>query len=187
MKTIKIDDNFLKILKDLRQERITQDNWGTRNPIYLVQKRYEEVVDEEFREVDVRRLYIFGYTEDYYPTLEDIKEGYFREFDLPEELIDDLEKQNSLDKIYDKLHEFNCNKNSDFNKTLSFEIINLAYNWKTIAYFLSLKEAKEYQQYQKHNLGVSRIYADYVGYSNRGLLAKLLDVLDNKDINIIEE
>lgn len=65
--------------------------------------------------------------------------------------------------------------------------MNLAYNWKTIAYFLSLKEAKEYQQYQKHNLGVSRIYADYVGYSNRGLLAKLLDILDNEKIKIIEE
>lgn len=187
MKSIKIDDNFLKILKDLRQERITQDNWGTRNPIYLVQKRYEEVVDEEFHEVDVRRLYIFGYTEDYYPTLEDIKEGYFREFDLPEKLLKKIEKQNSLDGVYDELHKFNNEDNKELSKPLSFEIMNLAYNWKTIAYFLSLKEAKEYQQYQKHNLGVSRIYADYVGYSNRGLLAKLLDILDNEKIKIIEE
>ena len=187
MNSIKIDDNFLEILKNLRHERITQDNWGTRNPIYLVQKRCEQIVNGEFSNVEVKRLYIENYVDEYLPTFKDIKEGYLRDTGLPKDLIELIEKQNSIEEMYDAIDDYNYKENTESQIFFVHDIIYFDYRWETIAYFLSLKEAKEYQQYQKHNLGVSRVYADYPGYSNRGLLAKFLDILDNEKINIIEE
>lgn len=54
-------------------------------------------------------------------------------------------------------------------------------NWETVAYFLTERDAKNYQNYQGHNLGMSRLYIISPGYDNRGILAQLLEILDTED------
>lgn len=60
------------------------------------------------------------------------------------------------------------------------------YAWETVAYFLTEEDAKEYQKYQAHNLGITRLYVISPGYDNRGILAELLEALDEEDF-ILED
>lgn len=45
---------------------------------------------------------------------------------------------------------------------------NFAKSWRTVAYFLTRKEADDYVRYQGHNLTEPRVYTDCAGYSNYG-------------------
>lgn len=185
MRTIKINEELYELLYQLIKERRNQNTYGTETPIYLVQTRVERIVDPEYDEVDVERLYLEGYTDEgYLPTFQDIKEGYFRESGLPIEVIEDLESENNfgMSDIISILDFWR------YNDTIHsrYNILSYEYEWKTVAYFLSLREAERYQRYQSHNLGVSRVYADYVGYRNSGLFADMLRLLDS-EIELIEE
>ena len=59
-------------------------------------------------------------------------------------------------------------------------------SWETVAYFLTEKDAENYQKYQAHNLGINRIFIISPGYDNRGSLAQLLEILDTEDF-ILED
>lgn len=184
MKEIKINEKLLDILLELKQDRISQDKFGTNNPLYIVQSRTEERTSEYADDVKLERLYIPTISEedDFYPSIEDIRAGVLRDTNLPCNLVMNLEKKENLQEVAEEFHEY-----YQFDDELyETKIIYMTEQWNNKAYFLSLKKAKEYQQYQKHNLGISRIYADYVGYNNRGLLAQLLNILDNEKIEIVE-
>lgn len=185
MRTIKINDDLYTLLHQLIEERRSQDTYGTANPIYLVQTRTERIINSEYDNVDVERLYLEGYTDEgYLPTFQDIKNGYFRESGLPIEVIEDLESENNFG-MSDIISILDFWK---YNDTIysRYSILSYEYEWKTVAYFFSLREAERYQSYQSHNLGVSRVYADYVGYRNSGLFANMLRLLDSEK-DLLEE
>lgn len=49
--------------------------------------------------------------------------------------------------------------------------------WVDEAFFFILDEARKYQNYQYHNLGVSRVFTYSMGYDNRGDLPVFRDML----------
>lgn len=172
-----ISKKAIEILKQIAEQRITQDNLATRNPLYIVQTRRERIVDPTYSSVDIERIKIEPITAGEYilPSLEDIKEGYLRESDLPCSLVFKIEKSETLEEVQELLETY-------FTDGEDIEIIQCEYYWENIAYFLVLEEAKRYQEYQKHNLGVNRIYAECIGYSNYGLFAQFLDMLDKGEV-----
>ncbi len=142
---------------------------GTRLPVIKVQTRYWQVSHDGYEDD-----YLYCFDEDEFKTLEELKK-YLLEYDYFEENEDKdfinsyLERIDEDTKLYGKFED----------KELSIEIefLPIKYYWRDRGYFLTIKEAKEYQQYQSHNLGISRIYTDYVGYSNYGDLPPLLNLL----------
>lgn len=176
---MEISKKAIELLKEIQEHRKVQDNYGTRNPIYLVQRRIERAVDPEYDSVDIQRLYIPEISfEGICPTFEDVKDGELRKTELPSEFVTALEDCGSIEEMLETFKWYfspdNCNYDT--------KIINAGYYWQTMAYFLVLKDAQEYQQYQKHNLGVSRIYADYIGYGNVGTFAQLIDLFDEGEV-----
>lgn len=175
-----ISKKAIELLKEIAAQRITQDNFATRNPIYLVQRRKERIVDPDYDSVDVKRLFIPGISdnEEISPTFEDVKNKKLRQTNLPYKFVIDLEKCENIEEMLEMFELYFSIGESYYNT----KITNAEYYWETVAYFLILEDAKEYQQYQKHNLGVSRIYADYIGYGNVGTFAKLIDLFDTGEV-----
>ena len=88
---MKISKKAIELLKEIQEHRKIQDNYGTRNPIYLVQRRIERAVDPECDNVDIQRLYIPEISfEGICPTFEDVKDGELRKTELPSEFVTDL-------------------------------------------------------------------------------------------------
>ena len=184
MKEIKINEELLDILIKLKKDREIQDCFETNKPLYIVQSKTEEIDSENPDDTKIERLYIptISEEEDFYPSIEDIKEGALRDTNLPCNLVMELEKKDTLQEVAETFHEY---YNFD-DKLYETKIFYMTERWDNKAYFLSLEEAKKYQKYQLHNLGKSRIFVDNIGYDNRGLFSKLLDLLDNHELKIIE-
>ena len=176
---MKYNKKIINLIKELSEERKVQDKYLTREPIYLVQKRIEKLTNGDYGHVDLERLYLSELPDDvFYPTLQNIRDGELRDTSLPHDLVIDLEKCENMEEVIDTIE--------DYSSEYEPQIIEIEYDWKTIAYFLTEKDAKEYQQYQSHNLGVSRIYVVSPGYDNRGSFDKLLHLLDTEDF-ILED
>lgn len=181
---MKINEKIVGILKEISEKRKTQDAYGTRNPIYLVQRRKARTVDPEYDTVEEKRLYIPEMSvEGFCPTFEDVKDGALRETPLPCDFVMELEDCGNIEEMQATFKSY-FSEEDDYYYT---ELLKLGYYWETVAYFLLLEDARQYQRYQAHNLGINRIYADYAGYSNRGLFAQLLEVLDSEDLYIEED
>lgn len=167
------EKEIIELIKEIKEKRKKQDTFWTSDPIYLVQTRCEDNANIEYDDVDLLR---FGFDEidepeDNYLSIEDIKDGALKCTPIPYDLATELEQaeEYEIENIYNEYYEYK--------KRL--EVIPLKYKWKTVAYFLLLEDAENYQKYQSHNLGISRIYVDNIGYRNGGKLAKLLKLLDN--------
>ena len=59
----------------------------------------------------------------------------------------------------------------------SIRLVPVKILYKPIAYFLTRKEAEDYCKYQSHNLTKPRVYTRNMGYSNRGDLKLLTEML----------
>lgn len=177
---VNLDDRIIEILKEWNKIRKTQDNFATNMPVYIVQSREERVIDESYDSMDIQRLDIpeISSEDNFYPTIEDIKNGALRDTELPCNLVMELEQKENLEQVVEEIQNY---FNPD-DKYYDSSYMNLQYYWENQAYFLVLEEAERYQEYQRHNLGVSRIYADYVGYGNKGTLSEFLRLIDDKNI-----
>lgn len=174
-----MNKKIIDLVKKISDERKKDKKYYGNGNIYLVQVRDERVVNPEYTYVDVERLYLNGVDiEGEYPTLDDIKNGYLRDAleEYEDGFISQIENCATLEEVAELLND---------GSYYSVEIIYLQYYWETVAYFATEKDAKEYQSYQAHNLGVNRIYNSSQGYANRGLLAQLLQLLDEEEF--IEE
>ena len=181
---VNLDDRIVEILKEWNKIRKTQDNFATNMPVYIVQSREERVVDEDYDSMDIQRLSIPEISDDnFYPTMEEIKKGELRNTELPCNLVMELEQKENLEQVVEEIQNY---FNPD-DKYYDSSYMNLQYYWENQAYFLVLEEAERYREYQKHNLGFSRIYADYVGYGNGGTLSEFLRILDSKNIFEVEQ
>ena len=181
---MKINEKIIEILTKIIEKRKTQDTYGTRNPIYLVQRRKTRTVDPEYDTVEEKRLYIPEISVDgFYPTFEDVKDGILRETSLPCDFVMELEDCGSIEEMHSTFKSY-FSEEDDYYYA---ELLKIGYYWETVAYFLTLEDAKQYQHYQAHNLGVNRVYVNYAGYNNRGLFAQLLEVLDSEDLCIEDD
>lgn len=173
------NEKIINLIKELSEERKLQNKHCTREPIYLVQSRKERVTNKDYSHVDLERLYLEEILDDdFYPTLDEIKDGTLRTTSLPCDLVMDLEECKNMEEVIDTIE--------DYSSEYEPKIIEIEYYWETVAYFLTEKSAKYYQQYQSHNLGVSRVYVVSPGYDNRGKFDKLLHLLDTEDFIIKE-
>lgn len=181
---MKINEKIIEILAKISEKRKTQDTYGTRNPIYLVQRRKTRTVDPEYDTVEEKRLYIPEISvEGFCPTFEDVKDGILRETPLPCDFVMELEDCGSIEEMRSTFKSY-FSEEDDYYYA---ELLKVGYYWETVAYFLTLEDARQYQHYQAHNLGVNRVYVDYAGYDNRGLFAQLLEVLDSEDLCIEDD
>lgn len=162
-----------ELLVKLKHERVTQKTYCTDTPIYLVQTRYDIVVNEDFEAPRYYKLYIEEFAiRGCYLTLSDILyEDALNGLDLDDSVINQIKEQYDIHDVADILNENN----------VKAEALPCHDGWKTAAYFLTLEDAENYMHYQSHNLGECRLYVDTVGYDNRGLLAQILRMLDKKD------
>ena len=112
-----------------------------------------------------------------------MKDGILRETPLPCDFVMELEDCGSIEEMRSTFKSY-FSEEDDYYYA---ELLKIGYYWETVAYFLTLEDAKQYQHYQAHNLGVNRVYVDYAGYDNRGLFAQLLEVLDSEDLCIKED
>lgn len=167
------DKEILELIHKIKEDRKSSNNRMTAEPIYLVQTRRERHVNLDYDSCDIERLYIQELAEDgFCPTIEDIRNGALRSTSLPCNAVMDIEEANNLDEVLKVLDEYELNVNEDIC------IMYLKYYWETIAYFFSEEEAEDYRVYQSHNLGVSRLFIDNIGYSNGGSMAKLIRLID---------
>lgn len=170
----KYNQKIIDLIQELSKKRKEQDRYGTTGAIFLVQKRIEKVTDKNYSPVDLERLYLKELADDvFYPTINDIKEGALRDTELPCDLVMKLEKCSCLKEV--------VNIFENYSDDYEAEIIGIEYIWETIAYFFTEEDALNYQKYQAHNLGVNRLFIASTGYDNRGILDKLLYILDTED------
>lgn len=144
---------------------------GTNDPIVLIQNKVKHYTSGDYhndgKDYEVM-IDTYNYTED---GLVDINE--LREI-LAENLIDFEEDQNKvteiLDDIFDDLTGFYSKDEIEITEPVCVKIKAHYYKWdyKTVAYFFTRKEADDYVKYQAHNLHSPRVYTDYAGYGNEG-------------------
>lgn len=170
------DKEILELIHKIKEDRKNSNNRMTAEPIYLVQTRRERRVNLDYDSCDVERLYIQELAEDgFCPTIEDIRDGALRSTSLPCNVVMDMEESNNLDEVLRILNEYDLNNDNEI------YIMYLEYYWDTRAYFFSEEEAEDYRAYQSHNLGVSRLFVDNIGYSNGGSMAKLIRLIDREE------
>ena len=91
--------------------------------------------------------------------------------DLVEALIECEFSALEIDEILDGLYDFG--EAEDY----GIRLTPVKVLYKPIAYFLTRKEAEDYCEYQSHNLKKPRVYTRNMGYSNRGDLKLLVEML----------
>lgn len=170
----------LKYLSQQRKKEISQHkNAGTIYPIYIVQEKYERIINTEFEDAEIEAIYAYdrnGLTK-FYKKEEVIKyiEKEIENGELKEDILIRLkEKYIDLDEI-DVILEKN-----DFFDRANHIFVDIEYKDK--AYFLTREEAEEYMKRQWYNLIEPRIYVNFPGYSNYSAFEEILNYLDNEDI-----
>lgn len=177
---LSLNKNMVKILNELNKKRKEKDEYATGHPIYIVQTRKERKTDDINIKNNIEKIFIpiSSEEEGVTVTLLEIKNGELRRTSLPCELVMELEEKEDIKEILTEIKDYFIEEDISYNS----KIVNIEYHWENIAYFLLEEEAEKYKESQKHNLGVSRIFATHVGYSNESSLFKILEMLDDKNI-----
>lgn len=163
-----MNENQIKKFKEMCRQFVEQDNYSTRDPIYLVQTRCYEYTDEDhnsdgFWIIDSKYGEAIGAFEFKY-TISEI----LNEIDKYTNLImDDYSDITNIDDLIDRLDYYGY----------KFEISYFRYAYRTIFYSLFEKDAQDYMIYQSHNLDHPRIYVDYIGYGSKGLMNELYKLM----------
>lgn len=189
----KLDERILEILKlwnKERKEEIAQHkNCGTIYPIYKVQSKTYIPAHEDFGYDKVELVITIGGDYSVFTNLEEITEhyteDYFENTKQYDYFINMINNCNSIFEVPEKFQELKEDCESYEECQFKYDDIYLYYSktiWIDKGFFFTRKEAEEYMQYQKHNLGICRIYVEYPGYSNKSTLNKFLEILDNNDI-----
>jgi len=182
MKNIQLTDEDYTMLKELCNLRKTQDNRSTRNPIWLVQTQEYRVCNPDYSQYK----YVLHDEEGNLIKPTDNFESFKSQVrEYIEESRDDIDFKDE-----EKYGDYSFEKTYDFETIIewieNYRIAELNYScffvqtiehyYRTVAYFLTDKEAKKYLKYQAHNLTNPRTYVDYCGYSNLGYLPKVMDL-----------
>lgn len=177
------DERTLHFLKMFAENHYSgaDDNVWTCQPIHLVQSREYQYVPYDCELVDDYGGWEICFMNEYGGEVYDneidfIKENFY---------LDELEIEEKDLKSYDELYRDSNLSICDYEdyflhygvSTEDYRVLCKKGYWATKAYFLIREEAKRYKEYQKHNLGESRIYTDSHGYSNYGEWTKFYDLL----------
>ena len=149
-------DLFMQLI----HERKTQDTRGTRNPLYIVKDKrtdytiYDGTDGVIFADGELLQLENISEVEEYIgcKILDKVN------INDPEDLLNLLKKHDDY---------------------TAYSILTKAYKYIDVAFFLTLKEAKNYMAYQSHNLYDPYVFVTSPGYGNMGLLEDLLQILPN--------
>ena len=175
----------LKYLSQQRKKEISQHkNAGTIFPIYIVQEKYERIINTEFEDGGIEVIYAYNRNEltKFYENEEVIKyiEKEMEDGEQKEDVLIRLkEKYITLDEIaiiLEKNELFDC-ANQVF--------VDIEFQDK--AYFLTREEAEKYIKRQHYNLYNQRIYVNFPGYSNYSSLEEILNILDNENIEKLDK
>jgi hypothetical protein len=198
---IEISEEQKEWLIKLQREYFTQDNRGTRTPIYEVQTKTKITCDEQcdasgFWLIDddgEEIISINNRQEDHEARVEELEEAIFSSYGLDkgdetekckyvQKNIDSYWEENSVDIFYaDELVKFL----ESVGKFKDIRVCNFQYLWETRAICFTEQEAKNYQKNQSHNLGISRTYATSPGYANYGHFSKLHDFV--RDLRLLDD
>jgi len=180
---IEITNEQYKLLKFLQNERLTQDNDCIDEPIWSVQNEIHKLVNENYQDGDNIEI---SYEEDKL-IIKDYCRKKFHEIKKEvEDWSNDLELLDFSKEIdYLAWEDISCylemrdwlEKNDGIYCALTEEN-----DFEDIAYFLTKKEAKDYIEYQGHNLKKPRTYAYGLGYGNKSNFKSLLKFL--KEVNL---
>lgn len=179
--------HFLKLFAQNQGEG-SEDNLGTRRPLFIVQSAYWEPCTEDDAD---RVLWYLTRDASEYENLDALVMAYYN--GKPPIPLMDYEDAYAVSEV----------KNSDgepmaiFDESdyltcygLDEEAYGKAYTkkrYRDIAYFFILAEAREYLTYQAHNLNNPRVYGVTGGYSNKGEYENFYDLLMTMGKNLLEE
>lgn len=174
MKQINVTDEQYEFLKFLTEQRKTQNNRSTADPIWLAQTKRFRICDEDYAEPDCYQFYgdcdVLFYADDMNDFKIKLKEW------LDENEYEGYEPFDDIDFLFeakDWIEEFRTKHYNSW----QMDLVPMEAYWETVAYFLTDVEAKAYIEYQSHNLCEPRTYVDYCGYANHGDLPKLMKLL----------
>ncbi|KLU66736.1 hypothetical protein DEAC_c14040 [Desulfosporosinus acididurans] len=177
--TINLTDEQEKFLKLFSKNHYpgAHDNVCTPQPIHVVQSYnpsyvpFGEDTAEYYDSDDLRFCWDSEYGMWFKSDIEAIKGWYDyhnEECPIPIEPFSQLEFEEIEDVTGQEVQILDY---KDYFKAYGIEWIAMAWeleDWKDIAYFFILEEAKRYMDYQSHNLKKPRTYTLHGGYSNKG-------------------
>ena len=201
---IEISEEQKEWLIKLQKEYFTQDNRGTRTPIYEVQTKTKMTCDEQcdssgFWLIDDNGEEIISINnnqEDYAARTEELEEAIFSSYGLDkgdetekckdvQKNIDSYWEENSVDIFYADVADELVKFLESVGKFKDIRVCNFQYVWETRAICFTEQEAKNYQINQSHNLGISRTYATSPGYTNYGHFSKLHGFV--RDLRLLDD
>lgn len=179
--------NFIKKLAAKHMPGMP-DNHCTADPIHVVEKKRYDYIPW------------FEGSQDYYgdyPLVMTIDDEYKMWFEDEQEMVADYMANNHMDDdikfpimSFEQLdgqtvflsdgEEIDVYSLEDYFRVYGIELKAMSWKkeyWEPVAYFFIREEAERYREYQKHNLGVSRVYTHNMGYSNHGDLPVFRDML----------
>jgi len=180
----------LKFLQTLAEKHMPgmPDNRHTADPIHVVEKKKYEYVP-----------YFDGSSDWYgeYPLVMTADDDYEIWYEDETELVKDYMDNNIMDEAiqfpimsYENLEyqtitrtdgiEIYIDSWEDYFEAYGITLKAIAWKkayWEPAAHFFIYEEAERYRSYQKHNLGISRVYTHSMGYSNNGDLPVFRDLL----------
>ena len=151
----------------------SKDNVGTHNPIHLVQTQDERVVDPDFVDPDKVIYHVPDWAEDF-ETIQELITAYWdHKGECPIEIVDfstayaadEFIDVNGEERVImdeeDYLEAYGVDKGFYYK-------VSTVFDYRTVAVFFILNEAKKYLEYQSHNLTNPRTYTIGAGYANKG-------------------
>ncbi len=170
-------EKWLKHFAEFQKEG-AHDNLGTFKPIHLVQTRDERFIFDDGECGDETAWF-------------DCREG--NDYRTPEDLLiaygitDFIPYENAL---YDEVNEEIISNEDDYFRAYginSIKKVSVEYNWRTVSYHFTLQSAKDYIQYQSHNLKRPRTYTVAPGYANKGDYEPFFDFLMAAGTSLLEQ
>ena len=167
-------EKFLKLFASKQFEE-SKDNVGTHNPLHLVQTQDERVVDPDYDNPD-RVKYVVT-DDDYkeYESAQELVKGFWDNCssECPIEIVGFEEAYRAKEFIGVNGDEQIITDKDDYLEAYgidekSYNKVNTCYEYRTVAVFFILDEAKKYLEYQGHNLTNPRTYTVGAGYANKG-------------------
>lgn len=168
---LEITDRQAAFLRQFAQKQHegADDNLGTYKPLHLVQTRDEDII-RDGGECSDRSAYYSDV----------LGEHYDDEKDMICELTGNGDALSYEDARYNEINGIYVYSIDDYFKAYGAEgcsVVSIAYNYRTVAYFFTLEEARKYAKYQAHNLKNPRIYTVGAGYGNKGDYEPFFDLL----------
>lgn len=171
-------DKFLKLFAKNHYPN-AKDNLCTSQPIHIVQSYnphyipFGEDTAEYFDGDDLRYCWDHDYKLWFKSDIEAIK-GWYGYYDDSEKCPIQIKPYSEVeytDMLDITGEEVNISNYDDYFKAYGIEWVVMSWEkeeWKDIAFFFILEEAKRYMKYQSHNLKSPRTYTYHAGYANEG-------------------